>query len=445
MAEDRAVSPLGVADRVKWLVRRAWTAVFMGAVGLLAACHNTLSSLFVRPGRKRQDVPERILVLRFGLFGDGILLTPTLRLLRNSYPRAQIHVLATPIQVPVFDGLTSVDRVIVWRAGDLLEPRHALRLQNWLEAAACVRELRGGRYDLALACYGPLSSAVALLSGAAVRVGFAGEAAPGTLTRALPGQRWEHPLHDAEYSVEVARAAGAQGETPRTEIAVTAEAKRAVEERFIARAARAGPVEGGSTPPPAGEGSVVGRIGSARVEVPRQRLILLHPGATNGDAKRWPAEHWEELTVRLLEDGHVLAFAGAGEEDGQLAEGIIRGARRRCPQRGRVINAVNETSLPELVALSDRADVVVSGDSGPMHVAVARGRPTVAVHGPTDPGINGPFGAERAIVVRHSLACSPCYRLGRVANCPLGHTLCQRLIAPHAVYDAVRDLLDVAH
>jgi heptosyltransferase-1/heptosyltransferase-2 len=68
-------------------------------------------------------------------------------------------------------------------------------------------------------------------------------------------------------------------------------------------------------------------------------------------------------------------------------------------------------------------------------------KPVVAIHGPTDPAINGPFLAERAIVVRRSLPCSPCYRLGRVADCPLGHTLCQRLIEPQTVHAAVQRLL----
>jgi lipopolysaccharide heptosyltransferase II len=409
----QSLSPVSVG---KMLVRRAWTAVFIALVGACAAVHRLARSRTLHAWRLPSEAPRRILVLRFGLFGDGVLLTPTLRLLRGSFPHARIDVLATPIQVTAFRGVSCVDRVVVWRAGDLIEPRYGLRPANWLLAAACVRELRRERYDLALACYGPLSSAVALLCGAPVRVGFEGEAVPGTLTKALPGRRWQHPLHDAEYSVEVARAAGAKGATPASEIAVDEGAAKAVEARWL----------------------------ESSNGYDRRPRIVLHPGATNGDAKRWPVGHWEALAGRLLGDGHTVVLVGAGTEDGKLAARTAREARRQCPNGGRIVDMVNKTTLPELVALIDRADVFVSGDSGPMHAAVARRRPVVAIHGPTDPRVNGPFKAERVVVVRHPLPCSPCYRLGRVADCPLGHTLCQRLIEPETVYAAVRRLLDGA-
>ena len=100
-----------------------------------------------------------------------------------------------------------------------------------------------------------------------------------------------------------------------------------------------------------------------------------------------------------------------------------------------------KTTLPELLALLERADALVSGDSGPLHLAVAIQRPVVAIHGPTDPGESGPFRAARAAVLRHVLPCSPCYTLDAVADCPLGHTLCQRLVSPDEVHRALAGVL----
>jgi ADP-heptose:LPS heptosyltransferase len=111
----------------------------------------------------------------------------------------------------------------------------------------------------------------------------------------------------------------------------------------------------------------------------------------------------------------------------------------------RIVNLVNQTTTHELFSVLREARALVTGDSGPMHVAVALGTPVVAIHGPTHPEINGPYLASRAAIVRQPLACSPCYRLDRVANCPLGHTLCQRLIGPETVYGALRALLAECH
>jgi ADP-heptose:LPS heptosyltransferase len=94
-----------------------------------------------------------------------------------------------------------------------------------------------------------------------------------------------------------------------------------------------------------------------------------------------------------------------------------------------------------LLALLERADALISGDSGPVHLAVAVECPVVAIHGPTDPGESGPFRAARAAVVRHVLPCSPCYTLDAVADCPLGHTLCQRLVSPDEVHRALAGVL----
>ena len=190
-------------------------------------------------------------------------------------------------------------------------------------------------------------------------------------------------------------------------------------------------------PAPAGAAGAAGAGGSERP------LVVIHAGATNGAAKRWPAAYWSWVAARLVADGVVVALAG-GPEDRPLAQEIRQRAGRD------VIDLAGATSLPALLALLERASVVASGDSGPMHLAVALGRPTVAIHGPTDPAISGPYDRSRATVVRHDLPCSPCSAGGdvrhpgrdRPAECPLGHTLCQRLIAPETVYRAIRAALN---
>ena len=381
--------------RTKGALRRGYRGALTALVGVCAlAAWRPKRMLTARVGD-----PRAILVIRLGLIGDGVLLTPALRLLRQRFPLSRIDVLVTPAQQPLLAALPTLDRAIVWEAGDLLEPRLALERWRWAAAARRLRELRGERYDLALSCYGALGSAIALLAGARERIGYDGEAFPGTLTRALPGARWDRPWHDAEYNVEVVRAAGAIGPTPPTELALPEVHNREA----------------------SGE-----RSGAP--------LVALHTGAVNGRAKRWPFEHWRELIERLRRDGARLLFVGSEPEDARFAASVAREGE----------NLVGRTSLIELAQTLAGADVFVTADSGPMHIATALRTPVVAIFGPTDPTIYQPFQAERAIVVRHVVPCQPCYRLDRVADCPLGHTRCQWGLLPEKVHRAVRELLGAA-
>jgi ADP-heptose:LPS heptosyltransferase len=170
------------------------------------------------------------------------------------------------------------------------------------------------------------------------------------------------------------------------------------------------------------------------------KLIVLHPGATNGRAKQWPLPHWIDLARRVRGAGHTVVLCG-GPDERHLAGAIKAGAGG-----GRVdpalIDLGGRTSLPALLALLERADASVSGDSGPLHLAVAVDCPVLAIHGPTDPGQSGPYRARRALVLRHDLPCSPCYTLQQVADCPLGHTLCQRLVSPENAFHALLSLLE---
>jgi ADP-heptose:LPS heptosyltransferase len=431
---------------LKRLARRIYASALAVPLRAVAAVERA------RPGHTAGYDPRavrRILVLRLpGLLGDAALLTPALRLLKDAFPAAEVHVLASPAQAPLLAPLSFIDRVVVWSAGDLLEPRQALTPAAWRAAAAAVRRLRRGRYDVALACYGRLSSALALLSGAPYRFGYAAEAFPGTLTHPLPGGRYDRPWHEADYNVALARAAGAAGETPPMHLVVPDESRRAVDALFRDLAAPASPAPpvaspGGSDSSPlvAPHPRAAPPIQNPKSGNPRQRviqnrspLVVLHPGATNGAAKRWPPGYWAALASRLGADGDTVVLVG-GPQDRWLTSWI---AARAAP---RPVDLAGHTSLLQLLAVLERAAVVVSGDSGPVHFAVGLRRPVVAIHGPTDPAISGPYDLRRARVVRHALPCSPCYRLDRVADCPLGHALCQRLIAPAAVYAAVRALV----
>ena len=129
-----------------------------------------------------------------------------------------------------------------------------------------------------------------------------------------------------------------------------------------------------------------------RLRLGQNPWALIHPGAGWG-AKRWPAERYREVAAWLGAQGvRVLVNAGPGENS--LADGVVQGNESA---------QVVRSSLAELVALTRRAAVVIGGDTGPLHLACALGRPVVGIYGPTDPARNGPYrfpGGEECVVLR---------------------------------------------
>jgi ADP-heptose:LPS heptosyltransferase len=99
-----------------------------------------------------------------------------------------------------------------------------------------------------------------------------------------------------------------------------------------------------------------------------------------------------------------------------------------------------QTSIQNMGALLKRADLLLSSDSGPAHIAAALGTAQATIFGPTDPAVYAPF-SPRAVVLRHELPCSPCYRASATAECRFGHVNCMRQLLPGEVYEACLRLL----
>jgi heptosyltransferase-1 len=111
--------------------------------------------------------------------------------------------------------------------------------------------------------------------------------------------------------------------------------------------------------------------------------VLINPGAGWG-AKRWPVERYAAVAQGMIDRGmQVLVNAGPGEEP--LAEAVVRGAPGSTP-----LNCTME----QLIALARRVKLAIAGDTGPLHLACALGRPVIGIYGPTDPSRNGPFGTR---------------------------------------------------
>jgi heptosyltransferase-2 len=313
----------------------------------------------------------RHLVVAPNWIGDALMAQPLLARLREIDPQARIDVLAPAWVAPVFRRMAEVAGVI-----ETPFAHGALELgARWRLA----RTLRALGYDGALVLPNSLKSAlVPFLAGIARRVGYAGEARYGLLNvvhRRKPGRE---PM--AQHFARLAAPPGAEIRLPLPEprLTVAADAVAATRRKF-------------------------------GLESPYAALC---PGAEYGPAKRWP--YFAELSRRLALP--VVALGGA--RDRAHGDGI----------RGR--NLAGETSLDEAIELLAGAALVVSNDSGLMHVAAALGRPLVALFGSSSPKHTPPLSA-RAKVLWLGIECSPCY----ARECPLGHFRCMRELSVEQVLE----------
>jgi heptosyltransferase-2 len=145
------------------------------------------------------------------------------------------------------------------------------------------------------------------------------------------------------------------------------------------------------------------------------------------ETKHWTPEGFAGVARELVESGALPILIGTKGE-----QGLCRGIQSRAPGTA---DLAGKTTLAEVVALIRRAAVVVTNDSGAMHIAAALGRPAVSIFGPTNPAQVGPYGQPES-VVRLNLPCSPC-NFRRLGQCPNGHA-CMRDLTVEMVMSRVR-------
>lgn len=180
--------------------------------------------------------------------------------------------------------------------------------------------------------------------------------------------------------------------------------------------------------------AVAAQIRERWPEIKERRWVVLQPGARWLN-KRWPIEHFAQLARRLIagHEGLGLAILG-GAEDKEL------GGKLAQAQPGRCLDLTGKLSLPEMVEWIRLSELMVTNDTGPMHVAAAIGKPVVALFGPTEPTRTGPYGQIQH-ALQLALPCVPCMS----SRCRYFKPMeCLRALPPAAVFDAARRRLDMA-
>lgn len=176
---------------------------------------------------------------------------------------------------------------------------------------------------------------------------------------------------------------------------------------------------------------VLAAIEKYNLQVEGEKILALCPGAEFGDAKRWPAEHYASVANEKLNQGWRVWLLGS-KKDELVAQSIQSATQNRC------VDLTGKTSLADAIDLLSLASLVVSNDSGLMHIASSLKQKLIVVYGSTSPKFTPPL-SDQVRILNLGLSCSPCFK--RV--CPLGHTNCLQNLSPDLVLDASTDLLAV--
>ena len=337
---------------------------------------------------------KNILVVKLSAIGDVIHALPVSYAIKESYPDAHLTWVVEPAAYPILEDNPYIDDIILFEKAKFRSFGGFLRAFGPLR-----RRLRRRRYDAALDLQGLFKSAAIIFNARAKRrLGTANMREGASLiSRPVTGEHAHG--HIVERYLDVARAIGCRVDEVRFPVAVSARDAAAAE------------------------------IVLARAGVPEGRRIIVLAIGANWPNKRWPVAHFAALSDRLYRAHFLPVLVGGGRLDETLAQDIM--AATEIPP----INLVGRTNLKQLAHVFTRAELVVGGDTGPVHLAAGLGTPTVMLMGPTDANRNGPYGQqENAIEVPR--ACRACWK--RVCPRKLD---CLAIITPDEVVAKMRPLL----
>jgi heptosyltransferase-2 len=342
------------------------------------------------------DQIKRVVVRGTNWVGDSVMTIPALRALRHVLPDAKITLAIRPGAAGLFSEADFIDDILVYDR------------RNVFSVVPQIREWRRRQFDLALLFQNAFEAAlIPFLAPVPIRLGYATESRQAMLTHPLPLPDWRSSKHEVFYYLYLITALEQLLSGASTVCESTPDPSLSVSESRKEQAANL--------------------LRSYRVTEERS-IVAVCPGSINSRAKRWPAEAYAALADRLIdEDRQVLLIGSRDELD------VSNQVASRMRQRPVVLTG--KTTLDQITAVLAIADLVVTNDTGPAHIATALGRPTIVIFGPTNPLTTRPFSPE-AEVLRHPPECAPCM----LRDCPIDHR-CMTAITVDEVFERSHALL----
>ena len=317
---------------------------------------------------------SNILIIRLSSLGDVLMTIPAVRGIRDRFPDTYISWL---VEGPVGEFIACqdfIDEVIVFPRNDTVKGLKKGNISRAQKAMGpFLHKLRKREYDLIVDFHGIAKSALfAMMARGKKKIGF-GDMFAKEISHLFYHDKIngsDKRMHKVERNMLLANYLGYTSSVPQVTLNTSDNATEYIDNFFR---------DTGNTPP----------------------LFAVNPFSSKGtDFKRWPMERYAELIARihheLREPTIILWGPGEEEEARRLKEMSGDGAYLACP-----------TNIPQLFALLSKVRIYIGGDTGVMHLAAAAGTQVIAIFGPTDFKINGPYGKEHAII-RENVPCSPC-------------------------------------
>jgi lipopolysaccharide heptosyltransferase II len=335
---------------------------------------NYKRGIYVPPGAKLK--PFRILVRASNWLGDSVISAPAVRAMKAGRPDAHITVAAPEKIASVWKLVPEVDAVLPINAKKIFASMNAIRRQP--------------RFDVAILFPNSLRAALeAWFAGVSRRVGFPGHNRRWLLNQIIAEEHRRGPIQHQVYRyLRMARELGAPKDPPPIR-------------KSLQRMANGAPAK-----------------------------IGLCPGAEYGPAKRWLPERFAEVALAVAEQRLVQWILFGTTADQQTGAAIETALAAHC------VNRIGQTTLDQLATELSECALLLTNDTGTMHLATLLGVPVVAVFGSTEPRLTGPLGSGHDII-RHQVECSPCF----LRECPIDFR-CMKAVSVEEVVAAVSAQLD---
>ena len=336
---------------------------------------------------------RRILIRGTNWIGDAVMSEPALSAIRAAFPNADITLLVKPAIAELFQQHPGIDHIFVYEH----RGRHARLRGKW----SLIRDMKRGQFDAAILFQNAFEAALlTFLAGIPYRYGYATDGRGILLSEGIAVPERTSLEHHTQYYLNLLRPLGIFVSSTAPRLYVNEQEERSMRQRLA-------------------------EMGIQAID----HVIGLNPGSTYGHAKRWLPERFAETADRLADDtgARVVIVGASGEE--ALGEAIAGAMRHRS------VVLSGRTSIRELMAIMKRCRLLVTNDTGPMHIASAFGVPIVAVFGPTDSRTTAPFGPDHTIV-RQAVECSPCM----LRECPIDHRCMTRVTVDYVYQAASRQL-----
>jgi len=346
--------------------------------------------------KRRRLKPEQIkrIVVRAPTWvGDVAMSVAAMRELRRLFPSAHITAAARHVSADLLREAASVDEVLVQDGSE------------WLPQ---VRQWREQQFDLAVLLQNSFqSAAIAFLARVPIRIGYRTDRRRIVLTHPVDVPAWKHERHEIYYYLNLVRELErfAYGDSarrhtdPEYTLQISEQRKRTALETLRRNGLRSD-----------------------------SRLALLCPGSINSRAKRWPAERFAALCDLLSQSGVQVALIGSAAELEISREVSARATRKPIILTG-------ETRVADITGIISVADLLVTNDTGPAHIAAALGTPVLVIFGPTNPATTRPF-APNSEIIRQPPDCAPCM----LRDCPIDHR-CMTVITADEVFTRAQRIL----